>query len=71
MNIPFDNSYTSEECHTWFSRFEFAENLIEIIFDPDDLATKFHAGMPATQLKHFGFLRMARTSTMMDSADSR
>jgi hypothetical protein len=71
MNIPFDNFDTSEECHSLFFRPAFAENPIGITFDPDDLATNFHAGVPVTQLKHFGFLRMAPKSTMTKSAASR
>jgi polyisoprenoid-binding protein YceI len=71
VELQIDNFDTSEECHTWFPRPEFAENPIEITFDPNDLAAKFHAGVPVAQLKHFGFPRMAPKSTMTERVDSR
>ncbi len=60
VELQVDNFDTPEECHAWFSRPEFAENPIGIVFDPDDLTAKFHAGVPVTQLKQFGFLHMEK-----------
>jgi catechol 2,3-dioxygenase-like lactoylglutathione lyase family enzyme len=71
VELQIDNFATPEDCHAWFFRPEFAENPIGITFDPDDLATKFHAGVPVAQLKRFGFLRMAPKTATTESAASR
>ena len=58
VELQIDNYDTPEECHAWFVSPEFAKNPIGILFNPDDLATKFHAGIPAAQLKQYGFLHL-------------
>lgn len=60
VELQVDNFDTPEECHAWFYSPEFAENPIGVTFDPDDLAAKFHAGVPVEQLKRRGFLRIER-----------
>jgi catechol 2,3-dioxygenase-like lactoylglutathione lyase family enzyme len=71
VELQVDNFATAEECHAWFFRPEFAENPIGILFDPDDLAAQFHAGVPITQLKQYGFLRMAPASTRTEGVPAR
>ena len=56
VELQVDNFDTPEECHAWFFRPEFAQNPIGILFDPEDLVAKFHAGVPVTQLQQIGFL---------------
>ncbi|MBM4257649.1 MAG: biphenyl 2,3-dioxygenase [Deltaproteobacteria bacterium] len=58
VELQIDNYDTPEECHAWFFTPEFAKNPIGILFNPDDLVEKFHAGVPVTQLKQIGFLHL-------------
>lgn len=71
VELQVDNFATAEECHAWFFRPEFAENPIGILFDPDDLAAQFHAGVPITQLKQYGFLHRAPASTRTEGVPAR
>jgi catechol 2,3-dioxygenase-like lactoylglutathione lyase family enzyme len=71
VELQIDNFATAAECHAWFFRSEFAENPIGILFDPEDLAAQFHAGVPITQLKQYGFLRMAPASARMEGVTAR
>jgi catechol 2,3-dioxygenase-like lactoylglutathione lyase family enzyme len=58
VELQIDNYDTPEECHAWFFTSEFAKNPIGILFNPDALVAKFHAGVPVTQLKQIGFLHL-------------
>jgi catechol-2,3-dioxygenase len=50
VELQVDNFDTPEECHAWFYYSDFAEKPIRITFDTEDLAAKFHAGVPVGQL---------------------
>jgi len=58
VELQVDNFDTVEELHGWFHSKDFAANPIGIVFDPDDLAAKFHAGVPVEQLKQRGYLHL-------------
>jgi catechol-2,3-dioxygenase len=58
VELQIDNYDTPEECHAWFFTPQFAKNPIGILFNPDDLAAKFHEGVPVAQLKQYGFLQL-------------
>ncbi len=57
VELQVDNFDTIEECHAWFRSKDFAENPIGIVFDPEELAAKFNAGIPPADLKRRGYLR--------------
>jgi catechol 2,3-dioxygenase-like lactoylglutathione lyase family enzyme len=58
VELQIDNFDTVEELHGWFHSKDFAANPIGTIFDPDELAAKFRAGVPADQLKQRGYLHI-------------
>jgi catechol-2,3-dioxygenase len=48
--LQVDNFETNEALDGWFRSGAFAENLIGIGFDPEELLASFRAGVPVTQL---------------------
>jgi len=64
--LKIDNFDTVEELHGWLRTREFAENPIGIVFDPEELAAQFHAGVPVEQLTRRGYLRMPGVNLKAD-----
>lgn len=51
LELQIDNFDTNAETDAWFASGEFAENPIGVDFQPEDLADKFHSGIPDVELK--------------------
>jgi catechol-2,3-dioxygenase len=50
VELQIDNFDTEAELMEWFRSGAFASNPIGVEFDPDELADKFEAGLPASEL---------------------
>ncbi|MGH7934634.1 MAG: VOC family protein [Candidatus Binataceae bacterium] len=51
VELQIDNFDTMDEAAAYFRTGEFSENPIGVTFDADELARKFHAGVPVAELK--------------------
>jgi catechol-2,3-dioxygenase len=57
VELKIDNFDTVEEQRAWIRTREFADNPTGTLFDPEELAARFHAGAPVEELKGLGAFR--------------
>jgi hypothetical protein len=62
VELQIDNFDTAEECNAYFYSEDFSSNPIGVLFDPEELAAKYHGGVAVADLKKRGYLKLPEES---------
>jgi catechol-2,3-dioxygenase len=62
VELQIDNFDTAEECNAYFYSEDFSSNPIGVLFDPEELAAKYHRGVAVADLKKRGYLKLPEES---------
>ncbi len=54
IELQVDNFQDPEELHAWFKSGAFAQNPLGVVYDPEQLAARVHAGVPERELVRQG-----------------